>query len=321
MSEKGKKFDELEKDKDILTNEIQEKDKRFDEKEEKLNKAREEAKELQAQLNSKDEEVSKLKNERVIDKLIKQEENLNSQIDSLTQERDTLTNQVQEKKNELSAKEEAFSKVQTNAQDLTYKVNQKDQQLEQVVREKQRLEAKFRGLNEKYSEVKNKDRGYIENLTCKLRQAKSEFIDNENKLSDQIEKLKEEKEILLEQLRAKSTGSASFRKQQSKIDSLKQQLKEKEEPKSVRNLEQLQNISGQNKIETTVPENSAESELNSTRLTEFEGNNIHVQASAAPAATTSSMNVKNIEKVPVMLETPSDKSGSQKLSVQPGNSI
>ncbi|WP_338482758.1 hypothetical protein [Wolbachia endosymbiont (group A) of Ophion costatus] len=307
-SEIGRLNDQLSKSYQHIEQLKQDKNK----KEEELLDQQNKVKELNDKVNSITNERNCL-NGQIETQLLEK----NKEFDEFKKERDTLTNQVQEKKNELSAKEEAFSKVQTNAQDLTYEVNQKDQQLEQVVREKQRLEAKFRGLNEKYSEVKNKDRGYIENLTCKLRQAKSEFIDNENKLSDQIEKLKEEKEILLEQLRAKSTGSASFRKQQSKIDSLKQQIKQKEEPKSVRNLEQLQNISGQNKIETTVPENSAESELNSTRLTEFEGNNIHVQASAAPAATVTSMNVKNIEKVPVMLETPSDKSGSQKLvSVQ-----
>ncbi|GKS79710.1 hypothetical protein wHmb_05960 [Wolbachia pipientis] len=307
-SEIGRLNDQLSKSYQHIEQLKQDKNK----KEEELLDQQNKVKELNDKVNSITNERNCL-NGQIETQLLEK----NKEFDEFKKERDTLTNQVQEKKNELSAKEEAFSKVQTNAQDLTYEVNQKDQQLEQVVREKQRLEAKFRGLNEKYSEVKNKDRGYIENLTCKLRQAKSEFIDNENKLSDQIEKLKEEKEILLEQLRAKSTGSASFRKQQSKIDSLKQQIKQKEEPKSVRNLEQLQNISGQNKTETTVPENSAESELNSTRLTEFEGNNIHVQASAAPAATVTSMNVKNIEKVPVMLETPSDKSGSQKLvSVQ-----
>ncbi|MDX5526831.1 MAG: hypothetical protein O7167_02990 [Wolbachia endosymbiont of Andrena nigroaenea] len=135
-----------------------------------------------------------------------------------------------------------------------------------------------------------------------------------NTLKDQITKIQNE-------LARKESEIGRFNDQVSKsnqqIEQLKQQFKEKEEPKSVRNLEQLQNISGRNKIETTVPENSAESELNSTRLTEFEGNNTHVQASATPAETVTSTNVKNIVKVPVMLETPSDKSGSQKLvSVQ-----
>jgi len=94
-----------------------------------------------------------------------------------------------------------------------------------------------------------------------IEQAKNELVNDE--LNKQIENLEEEKEKLLEQLRTKSTDSASFRKQQSEIDRLKQQLKEREsvltdtreELKSVKEtLGQLQSLLEQKEVEAKVPE-------------------------------------------------------------------
>ncbi|WP_265031361.1 hypothetical protein [Wolbachia endosymbiont (group A) of Tiphia femorata] len=151
---------------------------------------------------------------------------------------------------------------------LRKEIKQKDEKIQQIVRESQKLEGKLQDLRAKYSEVKNEDSEYIENLTRKLKQAEIEFINNKDKLTEQIEKLAEEKENLFRQLRAKSTDSTSFRKQQSEIDKLKQQLKEKEgmltctqeELASVKeSLEQLQNILQQEKGQATQTEVEYES--------------------------------------------------------------
>ncbi|WP_375604167.1 hypothetical protein NOX90_00625 [Wolbachia endosymbiont of Anurida maritima] len=153
---------------------------------------------------------------------------------------------------------------------LRKEIKQKDEKIQQIVRESQKLEGKLQDLRAKYSEVKNEDSEYIENLTRKLKQAKIEFIDNKDKLTEQIEKLAEEKENLFRQLRAKSTDSTSFRKQQSEIDKLKQQLKEKEgmltctqeELASVKeSLEQLQNILQQEKGQEETAATSTQTEV------------------------------------------------------------
>lgn len=199
-----------------------------------------------------------LKNQELVkelNQLYKEKEDLERKIRQLEPGR-SLADEIEEvEKNE---------KIES----LRKEIKQKDEKIQQIVRESQKLEGKLQDLRAKYSEVKNEDSEYIENLTRKLKQAEIEFIDNKDKLTEQIEKLAEEKENLFRQLRAKSTDSTSFRKQQSEIDKLKQQLKEKEgmltctqeELASVKeSLEQLQNILQQEKGQATQTEVEYES--------------------------------------------------------------
>lgn len=123
----------------------------------------------------------------------------------------------------------------------------------------------------------------------------------------------EEKENLFRQLRAKSTDSTSFRKQQSEIDKLKQQLKEKEgmltctqeELASVKeSLEQLQNILQQEKgqEETAVTSTHTEVEY------ESRGTSMQQQDQGTQAEFNNQMleqlkqNVNKIKKLEGLLE-------------------
>ncbi|MGL9778699.1 MAG: hypothetical protein ACR5K5_00190 [Wolbachia sp.] len=192
------------------------------------------------------------------------------ELNQLYKEKEDLEMAIQQSGIGKKSLADEIEEVEKNEkiESLREEIKQKDEKIQQIVRESQKLEGKLQDLRAKYSEVKNEDSEYIENLTRKLKQAEIEFIDNKDKLTEQIEKLAEEKENLFRQLRAKSTDSTSFRKQQSEIDKLKQQLKEKEgmltctreELASVKeSLEQLQNILQQEKGQATQTEVEYES--------------------------------------------------------------
>ncbi|MDX5495315.1 hypothetical protein [Wolbachia endosymbiont (group A) of Anthophora plumipes] len=192
------------------------------------------------------------------------------ELNQLYKEKEDLEMAIQQSGIGKKSLADEIEEVEKNEkiESLRKEIKQKDEKIQQIVRESQKLEGKLQDLRAKYSEVKNEDSEYIENLTRKLKQAEIEFIDNKDKLTEQIEKLAEEKENLFRQLRAKSTDSTSFRKQQSEIDKLKQQLKEKEgmltctqeELASVKeSLEQLQNILQQEKGQATQTEVEYES--------------------------------------------------------------
>ncbi|GFR20288.1 uncharacterized protein TNCT_526591 [Trichonephila clavata] len=194
------------------------------------------------------------------------------ELNQLYKEKEDLEMTIQQSGIGKKSLADEIEEVEKNEkiESLRKEIKQKDEKIQQIVRESQKLEGKLQDLRAKYSEVKNEDSEYIENLTRKLKQAEIEFIDNKDKLTEQIEKLAEEKENLFRQLRAKSTDSTSFRKQQSEIDKLKQQLKEKEgmltctqeELASVKeSLEQLQNILQQEKGQEETAVTSTQTEV------------------------------------------------------------
>lgn len=230
----AKQLEDLRLERDFLRDEVNEQRQVISEKNQRIKEQGTLIESLMSKEQLKNQELVKELNQ-----LYKEKEDLEMAIQQSGIGKKSLADEIEEvEKNE---------KIES----LRKEIKQKDEKIQQIVRESQKLEGKLQDLRAKYSEVKNEDSEYIENLTRKLKQAEIEFIDNKDKLTEQIEKLAEEKENLFRQLRAKSTDSTSFRKQQSEIDKLKQQLKEKEgmltctqeELASVKeSLEQLQNI-------------------------------------------------------------------------------
>ncbi|WP_265037427.1 hypothetical protein [Wolbachia endosymbiont (group A) of Anomoia purmunda] len=244
-----------------------------------INKLAEQRDFLRDEVNEQRQVISE-KNQRIkeqgtlIESLMSKEQLKNQELvkelNQLYKEKEDLEMAIQQSGIGKKSLADEIEEVEKNEkiESLRKEIKQKDEKIQQIVRESQKLEGKLQDLRAKYSEVKNEDSEYIENLTRKLKQAEIEFIDNKDKLTEQIEKLAEEKENLFRQLRAKSTDSTSFRKQQSEIDKLKQHLKEKEgmltctqeELASVKeSLEQLQNILQQEKGQATQTEVEYES--------------------------------------------------------------
>ncbi|WP_353272493.1 hypothetical protein [Wolbachia endosymbiont (group A) of Urophora cardui] len=246
-----KQLEDLRLERDFLRDEVNEQRQVISEKNQRIKEQGTLIESLMSKEQLKNQELVKELNQ-----LYKEKEDLEMAIQQSGIGKKSLADEIEEvEKNE---------KIES----LRKEIKQKDEKIQQIVRESQKLEGKLQDLRAKYSEVKNEDSEYIENLTRKLKQAEIEFIDNKDKLTEQIEKLAEEKENLFRQLRAKSTDSTSFRKQQSEIDKLKQQLKEKEgmltctqeELASVKeSLEQLQNILQQEKGQATQTEVEYES--------------------------------------------------------------
>lgn len=247
----AKQLEDLRLERDFLRDEVNEQRQVISEKNQRIKEQGTLIESLMSKEQLKNQELVKELNQ-----LYKEKEDLEMAIQQSGIGKKSLADEIEEvEKNE---------KIES----LRKEIKQKDEKIQQIVRESQKLEGKLQDLRAKYSEVKNEDSEYIENLTRKLKQAEIEFIDNKDKLTEQIEKLAEEKENLFRQLRAKSTDSTSFRKQQSEIDKLKQQLKEKEgmltctqeELASVKeSLEQLQNILQQEKGQATQTEVEYES--------------------------------------------------------------
>ncbi|WCR58216.1 hypothetical protein [Wolbachia endosymbiont of Ctenocephalides felis wCfeJ] len=220
-------------------------------------------KQLAEFLLEKDKELTDVTDQLSKEQLKNQE--LAKELSQLQKEKEALEREIQQSNVSGKSLADEMKEVDENKDkkigSLREEVKQKGEKIQQIIKENQKLEGKLQVLDKKYSEVKNKDEEYIKSLTYKLNQAESELINNQGKLTDQIEKLKEEKENLLEQLRTKSTDSASFRKQQSEIDRLTQQLKKKEEMlintqkelESVKErLEELQNVLKQGEGQTVV---------------------------------------------------------------------
>ncbi|WP_250296507.1 coiled-coil domain-containing protein [Wolbachia endosymbiont of Oedothorax gibbosus] len=246
-----------------------------------INKLAEQRDFLRDEVNEQRQVISK-KNQRIkeqgtlIESLMSKEQLKDQEsvkeLNQLYKEKEDLEMAIQQSGIGKKSLADEIEEVEKNEkiESLRKEIKQKDEKIQQIVRESQKLEGKLQDLRAKYSEVKNEDSEYIENLTRKLKQAEIEFIDNKDKLTEQIEKLAEEKENLFRQLRAKSTDSTSFRKQQSEIDKLKQQLKEKEgmltctqeELASVKeSLEQLQNILQQEKGQEETAATSTQTEV------------------------------------------------------------
>lgn len=272
-------YDEQEIHKDYKKKYEQEGLKGIDETINEINKLAEQRDFLRDEVNEQRQVISE-KNQRIkeqgtlIESLMSKEQLKNQELvkelNQLYKEKEDLEMAIQQSGIGKKSLADEIEEVEKNEkiESLRKEIKQKDEKIQQIVRESQKLEGKLQDLRAKYSEVKNEDSEYIENLTRKLKQAEIEFIDNKDKLTEQIEKLAEEKENLFRQLRAKSTDSTSFRKQQSEIDKLKQQLKEKEgmltctqeELASVKeSLEQLQNILQQEKGQATQTEVEYES--------------------------------------------------------------